>query len=526
VSAAAPLGAGAASDRGLALAGVLGADAPDGAPGEGVAGCPGCGAPLAGDERFCLACGLRLVPDELRLAALPWLAAPALGVPAGRPASRRPLVRSAAITTVVVLAFGVAIGATIGPAAVGPTSAAQRPILLVSVPPPAAAATAAPEPPPADADAGGGPADEVQSLADADASDGTDTPAAPAAGTPAETPPADDEAPADHNPASDGSGDDGAALPAATPPGSQSLAGVVVASAADGEGFVLAERDGRLLHVHASGCGVTLGDDLHLRARPLANGTWAADRVRRVAVGVGEARVAGTVDWVDPATGRYALGARGVTLLVAVPPPAAPAPVPPADGQTQPAVPPPPPAPAVPALGARLLVRVAPSSSGDGRQASLVERARRDAPPATDPAAPAPPLELAGVVQSVDAQARTLVLAIDPDAQPPLTVALAVKPPIDLARLLPAQRLAVTATVAPDGSLALSGLSSDGDALTADDATALQGDQAKSAPPDDNQSATTVATCTSLEGPAHTAGGLKTFTSPPPDRNERAHTRS
>jgi hypothetical protein len=489
----------------------LGADAPVGASAEGAAGCPGCGAPLAGDERFCLACGLRLAPDELRLAALPWIAAPAaaatpaLGASDGGPALRRPRARSAAIAAVVVLAFGVAIGATIGPAAVSETSAAQRAVVLVSVPLAPAPATPVDKAAPADP-AGSGPPDEVRSLADAGASDGAGTANVPAADAPAETPPADDEAPPGHDHASDGSGD-----ATQSPPGSQALAGVVVTS--DADGFALAARDGRLLHVHASGCGVALGDDLHLRARPLANGTWAADRVRRVAAGVGEARVAGTVDWADPATGRYALGARGVTLLVAVSPPAAPAPVPPADGQTQPAVPPPATAPAasapaVPALGARLLVRVAPAPAPahDGQPAALVERARREVPPAADPSTPAPPLELAGVVQSADPQARALVLALDPDAQPPLTVALAVPPSVDLARLLPAQRLAVTATAAPDGTLALSGVSSDGDALAADDATALRGDQATSAPPHGEPSATTVATCTSLGETARGAG--------------------
>jgi hypothetical protein len=256
--------------------------------------------------------------------------------------------------------------------------------------------------------------------------------------------------------------------------------------------------------------------------------------VRRVAAGVGEVRVAGTVAWADPATGRYALGARGVTLLVAVPPPAAPpppvagsiAPAPAAAGQATPGASAPT-APAMPALGARLRVRVAPTPAHDGQPAALVERVRRDALPPADPAAPVPPLELAGVVQSVDAQTRALVLALDPDAQPPLTVALTAPPQIDLARLLPAQRVAVTATAAPDGTLALSGVSPDGDALAADDATAFQGDQTPSTPPEgDPTTTTTVATCTALGEPARTAAGLRNFTTPPPDRNEGLRARS
>ena len=171
-------------------------------------------------------------------------------------------------------------------------------------------------------------------------------------------------------------------------------------------------------------------------------------------------------------------------------------------------------------------MRLAATPAHDGQPATLVEQARRDAPPPADAAAPAPPLELAGTVQSVDAQARTLVLALDPEAQLPLTVTLSAPPQADLARLLPAQRVAVTATAAPDGALALSGVSPDGDALAADDATALQGDQRPTAAPDDEQTTTTAATCTPLGAPARSAGGIKNFTTPPPDRNEGPQTRS
>ncbi len=350
--------------------------------------CPGCDARLADDQRFCLACGLRLAPDALRLATLPLLtavAAPIASAPvpaAGGPASRQPVVRSAAITAVVVLVLGIAIGATIGPAAVSETAAAQRAVILVSAPTASAPAAVADDAPAADDDAGsGGAADEVQTLDDTAGEE-----PAPVAEEPVvETPAPEDEG------AGDEGDDDEPAEPAAPPPGSQALAGVVAAVASDGEGFVLAARDGSLLRVHASGCGVVPGDDLHLRARQLANGTWSADRVRRVAVAT-DMRVAGTVVWSDPASGRYALGARGVTLFVTVPPVA---PSAPATAPTDPQRPAPTPLastapPAVPALGAQLRVRLQPVAAHDGQPATLVEQVRRDALPPTDPATPAP----------------------------------------------------------------------------------------------------------------------------------------
>lgn len=467
--------------------------------------CAACGTPLDADQRYCLGCGLRCAPDELRLAALPattpTVAAPALGLDATG-GHRRPFARSAAVTVAIVLAFGVGIGATIGPAAVGETAAAQRStIVLAAASPAPASAVPAPSTPLADdapaADADGAP-DAVTTV---DLSEPVEQPAAPSDSDPA--PASDVPDTGDVPPVTDppDAGDEEQPATDVAPPGSKALAGVVVAVAADGEGFTLADRGGALLAVHASGCGVALGDDLHLRARTLANGTWAADRIRRVRGAVGTTRVAGTVAWVDPAGGRYALTARGATLLVTAAAPADPADpaVAPADPAAAPADPAlaaatgePGPSP-LPVVGDRLRASVELRPQNGDLPAELRERGRI-ALASPDPAAgaPAPPLELGGVVVTVDQQARSVVLALDALTPPVATVTLSVPAALDLARLLPAQRIAATATRAPDGTYVLSGTSADGDAAVADDASTTQGDQVVAGAPGDGDPPQTV----------------------------------
>ncbi len=387
-------------------------------PGDELPQCAGCGAPLDADQRFCVACGLRCAPDELRLAALPATAAaaPALGAHPAAGTRGRPFARSAAITTVIVLTLGVAIGATIGPAAVGETVAAQRPTIVLASAPALAAPLSSDD---------SASLDDVSATEDTSASDepATDASATTAADTadPAtgETPAATDPTDEGEDPADDGGGHEDP-VSEIVPPGSKALTGVVVETDADGQGFALAARDGRLLAIHAAGCGVASGDDLHLRAHKLANGTWAADRVRRVGDAAETARVVGVVSWVDPAGGRYALAARGATLLVTIP-------VPPTVDPVAPAVPTDPVAPAdpartpasepLPAVGEHVGVRLQlQPQEGDVPRGAAGARAQR--PPAARPGRVADPAARARRPdRSADQQAHTLVLGLD-EARP------------------------------------------------------------------------------------------------------------
>jgi hypothetical protein len=122
--------------------------------------CSSCGARLAVDQRYCLACGERRgaipaavarwlsIVDPPAEAENPPAAAAALAAATGEEESTRrymPEPRSTAIAVLTVLAFGVLLGGLTGPAA---QSAGIAPIVLYSEAEPAAVVASAPEPAP------------------------------------------------------------------------------------------------------------------------------------------------------------------------------------------------------------------------------------------------------------------------------------------------------------------------------------------------------------------------------------------
>jgi phosphatidylinositol-3-phosphatase len=167
-----------------------------GTPGEP---CAECGAPLAGDQRYCLNCGARRGARRLD----PIAVARGQGATAAPPRQppRRPRIAAAPLempgpravgaAALAVLGFGIAAGALAGPRA-GTASAGRRPIAIVVSPPaaapaPAPAATtphphAAPAPTPAPNEVAAAPPSSP----------------APAAATPAPSAPAH-KAPAHHH---------------------------------------------------------------------------------------------------------------------------------------------------------------------------------------------------------------------------------------------------------------------------------------------------------------------------------------
>jgi hypothetical protein len=88
------------------------------------------------------------------------------------------------------------------------------------------------------------------------------------------------------------------------------------------------------------------------------------------------------------------------------------------------------------------------------------------------------PVHLAGVVQAVDANARTLTIAADDLRASEADIVLAVPDQaIDLTKVAPDQSVDATVVIGADGSYTLTGLSDDSTRAAADDAGNAQGDQ-------------------------------------------------
>ncbi len=111
-------------------------------PARTAAPCASCGAPLAGDQRYCLACGERRADARVPFAEV--LAAPAVATPP-RPAARPPrwqrvaMPRPLALTVAGIFICGLALGAAIGPPAPDSLAAGQSPIVVAQAPAPASA---------------------------------------------------------------------------------------------------------------------------------------------------------------------------------------------------------------------------------------------------------------------------------------------------------------------------------------------------------------------------------------------------
>jgi hypothetical protein len=179
-----------------------------GPPGEP---CAACGAPLAADQRYCLACGERRGPrrlDPLAHARAPGVAAPAPTTPhavAARGPTGWPLPsrRVAGAATLLMLGFGIAAGAAAGPRADATlASASGRPVVVLA-PPPAAAPAAQPQAAASESSAPASPDADTPTSASSTADSSAADTSAPDTST------ADSSAPDDTGSDDSGAGDSG-----------------------------------------------------------------------------------------------------------------------------------------------------------------------------------------------------------------------------------------------------------------------------------------------------------------------------
>jgi hypothetical protein len=231
------------------------------------------------------------------------------------------------------------------------------------------------------------------------------------------------------------------------------LAGIVVHASKPTGTLAVAGPDGRITPVHfpAHGAGrvPAVGDRVEGKARPLRNGTYAADGKLARKGNDAQAKVAGTVTFADPASSLFVVSTRGVSMPVHV--------AAPADGSPA----------QLPPLAQLVTVSVTlPADGAPAEQQSL-----EDGGPSHDP------LELTGVVDTLDPTAYSLTLSAEDAGTLPGRVTVKLPDTFDITKLKAHAVTAITATRADDGSLTATGLSLDASARQADDAQSAQGDQ-------------------------------------------------
>ena len=240
------------------------------------------------------------------------------------------------------------------------------------------------------------------------------------------------------------------------------LDGTLVAVDPAAHSVDVADSHHNLVEVHAT-TSAKPGAEIKATTTTLVNGTLAT---RRLQVGKrppsAQVDVTGTVSFLDAPRNLYALSARGVSLLVAAPAPA--------QGG---------PSDSLPSLGQTLeaTVKVPPASP-----------AKPGASPPPPPLAEvshkvtgfAPsPVELTGLMLRGDPGKRTITLSadrFDRSAAGGATISLTVPASVDVARLKPRQAVVAHAEIGTDNAYKLTGIAPDDSETAANSKTGARGD--------------------------------------------------
>jgi hypothetical protein len=225
------------------------------------------------------------------------------------------------------------------------------------------------------------------------------------------------------------------------------LKGVVVEANPTAGTYALAIAGGELVPVHARKLPA-VGVRLTVLTRRLANGTFAEADPPKRSGRAAQASFRGVVTYVDPepTAPAYTVSGRGASLLVHVAPDPSGAP------------------PQMPLLGAQVTVSAAVGDRLDQRTIEIEE------------GEPSTYLDLAGIVQAVLPETAQLLISADGVDESEADLTLVVPAAIELTAIEVGDSYLATATVEPDGSLALAGLASDEHTRGADDPASAQGD--------------------------------------------------
>lgn len=227
------------------------------------------------------------------------------------------------------------------------------------------------------------------------------------------------------------------------------LKGTVVHANRAAGSYALAIKGGELVPIHAAKLP-RAGTKLSIEALQLANGTFAEEGTRKREGQAIKTRFRGAVTFVraDPLAPAYTLSGRGASLLVELP--------------TDPSGA----LPVLPTVGAYATATVALEAAG-----ALIQRKLE-----IEPGEPATYLDLAGIYAGLSPETGQLLLSADDAGKSEHDLSLAVPPSIDAKKLKAGDSVLATATVEPDGTLALAGIASDEHRKGADEELSAQGD--------------------------------------------------
>jgi hypothetical protein len=251
--------------------------------------------------------------------------------------------------------------------------------------------------------------------------------------------------------------------PAAEP--TAPLEGTVVHLNPEAVGYTIATDDGELIAIHSREAP-RVGRVVEVKARSLANGTYAEEGNRKQREARGRVAFDGTVSFSDPKTGAYTVSAPGTSLLVR------------GGAQRTP-----------PAVGERVEVeaRIAdrpeplavtpPGEDGCGKPPQVPK------PPAVAleqiglrvaEGEPAASTDVEGIVEGVCREARKLIVSADDVRESGRDVAIAIPEAIRVAALEPGQVLKLEVEITRRGTLKLSTVAGDEGAKGADDTDLVQ----------------------------------------------------